>query len=71
MHEGIVVKERVDRFLGRSWLGKGDAPSVYYTTYHSSEFVQTNWSTVFSVIEILPQAIRGVQDLVVLKKLPV
>ncbi|MFQ5732454.1 MAG: class I SAM-dependent methyltransferase, partial [Planctomycetaceae bacterium] len=43
-------------------------PSWYQVAWHSREYIDREWSRLFSIRDYLPQAINGYQDLVVAQK---
>lgn len=43
-------------------------PDFYQTTFHTPEYVRTNWSEFFEVIDICERAVDGHQDIVVCRR---
>lgn len=66
-NQGFFVKERTSEVVRRGWIGKNNAPTVYYDSYHSREYIQSLWSKYFDILDYCPKAITPYQDAVVLR----
>lgn len=49
-------------------IWKGIFPAWYQTAFHSEEYVRTEFSKFFNIIEYIPKGISDFQDLVVMEK---
>jgi ubiquinone/menaquinone biosynthesis C-methylase UbiE len=68
MKDGILVVERVDREFQREWLGRNKAPSVYYNTYNTADYLAEQLSFGCDRVDVERKAVRGHQDLILLRK---
>ena len=57
----------VSRWNASTYPGVGES---FGMTFHSPEYVGERWGEVFEFLKLLPRAIGGWQDLVVLRRRP-
>ena len=67
--KGVLAVERTDLEYKRSWLGKNDAPQVYYSTYNTAEYLFSLFSNSCRLLSYEKKSIRNHQSLLVMEKL--
>lgn len=65
---GVEARERIDPEYVRTWFGKDGAPSVYFSTYNTKEYLETLFGEHFEPIAYRPKIVRKHQSILVLRK---
>ena len=67
LRSGVKVDERQDTNIKREWLGKESCPSIYYTAYHTIEYLRNEYADLFEIVDTKSRAIRKKQTLLLLR----
>jgi len=65
---GIYVTERIDREFKRHWLGENGAPTVYYDTHNSADYLASRLRKSCEFVAQVDRAIRNHQNVVLMRK---
>lgn len=65
---GVAAIERRDQEFLRSWLGKAEAPEVYFNTYNTRENIEQLFSRHFEIISYAHKVIRNTQSAIIVKR---
>ena len=66
--KGVLAVERTDLEYKRSWLGKNNAPEVYYSTYNTADYLFSLFSHSCKLLSYEKKSIRNHQSLLVMEK---
>jgi len=64
----IIYKYRKRELVNRSWVGRKSRHPYYIDTKQSEYYCKSQWNKYFEIVGFFKSALRGTQDLVLLRK---